>query len=164
MFVFSFYLDYKVMLLSLLLWSLNPVYMCIILSLSCERTITRAMCARDLRGGSAPVTSPAFLFNSCSASVTWWRLGILQKIPLLSCVANQDSEIISSWSYFPLTCFAALVILFERSLYDSYGCGPAHELPVLRSHLCHRQRRWNHNRPHCSSGEGRQNHGRQSCY
>lgn len=88
-------------------------------------------------------------------SVSFW------KIPLLSRVATHK---LSPLSCFTLTCLAAPVVLFERSLYDSDGRRPAYELPVLRSHLCHRQRRSNHNGPHCRSGEGRRNRGRQFCY
>lgn len=77
---------------------------------------------------------------------------------LLSCAAYPK---LSSLSWFTLTCVTALVMLFECSLYDSHGCRPAYELPVLRSHLCHRQRRTNHNGPHRISGKGWANHGRQ---
>lgn len=46
MFVFSFYLDYKVRLLSLLLWSLNPVYMCIFCP-SAVRERSQEQCVRE---------------------------------------------------------------------------------------------------------------------
>lgn len=45
----------------------------------CEREITRAVCARDVRGISAPVTSPTFLSDSRLAGVTWRRFSILQE-------------------------------------------------------------------------------------
>lgn len=60
---------------------------------------------------------------------------------------------VSRWVFF-LTCSSALVLLVECCLHGSYGCRPAYELPVLWSDLCHRHRRSDHHRPHCSSGKG----------
>lgn len=65
------------------------MYLCIYLFSRREGAITRAMCARDLRGVSAPVTSSSLLSHSHSSGVTRWWFSILQikKKPSLLCWA-----------------------------------------------------------------------------
>lgn len=123
-----------------------------------EGAITRAECARDLWGISAPVPPPSFLTHSCSPGVTWWWFSILQtKTTLLTCCAINLCSFangVTRWDVFFLTRPSAIVLFFECCLYGSDGRRPTHELPVLWSNMCHWSWWWNHHGPYCSSGEG----------
>lgn len=64
-----------------------------------EGAITRAECARDLWGISAPVTSPSLLAHSCSSGATWWWFGILQIKKNFTVAVCCSFPLLYKWSY-----------------------------------------------------------------
>lgn len=93
-----------------------------------EGAITRAECARDLWGISAPVTSPSLLAHSCSSGATWWWFSILQikktyshGVLFISATSKMElpGELCFSWPAVQLlSCFlnAACMALMDAGL------------------------------------------------
>lgn len=87
-----------------------------------EGAITRAECARDLWGISAPVTSPSLLTYSHSSGVTWWWFSILQtKKPQLAVMLCCSFLLVCKWTY-PVSCFFSWPALQLLSCFLNASC------------------------------------------